>query len=90
MASVNTRISPTGTISRRVASKKMVHLTNIARMLREAFDDVTDGDDDNRRAAKILMCLEEINLYQYHIEAHQFDGDLAGAEDAADRYLLKD
>lgn len=90
MATANHRISPSGTISRRTAGKRMLHRVVTAKLLREAFDDVTDGDNDNRRAAQILMQLQEVNLLEYHVDALQYDGDLANAEQAAERYLLKD
>lgn len=90
MATVNTRISPTGTISRRVAFKKMEHRKVTARMLGEAFDDITDGDGDNRVAASLLMQLQTLNVYEHDVEARAYDGDLAGAEKSCDLYLLKE
>lgn len=90
MAAVNTRLSPTGFISRRTAGKRMTHRVVTATLLREAFDDVTDGDNNNRRAASILMQLQEVNLLEYHVDALQFDGNLSDAEKAAERYLLKE
>lgn len=88
MATPTSRISPTGTISRRVAYRKMQHRKVTARLLGEAFMDITDGDNDNRKAAAILMRLQELNLYEHDVEARQYDGDLAGAEESAMRYLL--
>lgn len=90
MASVNTRISPTGHISRRIAFKKMAHRKATARMLQEVFIDITDGNNDNRVAAALVMQLQTLNLYEHDVEARQYDGDLAGAEVSADRYLLTD
>lgn len=88
MPSVNTRISPTGHISRRIAFKKMTHRKETARMLQEVFMDISDGDGDNRRAASLVMQLQTLNVYEHDVEARQYDGDLAGAEKSADRYLL--
>lgn len=90
MAAVNTRISPTGTISRRVGRKLMGHSIVTTRLLREAFEDITDGDNDNRRAARILVRLEEYELYRHHLASLRYDGDLSGEEKAADQYLQTD
>ena len=90
MATVNTRISPTGTISRRTAGRRMQHRVVTARLLREAFMDITDGDHDNRKAASIMMQLQEVNLLEYHVDALQYDGDLSNADKAAEKYLLSD
>jgi hypothetical protein len=90
MTAINTRISPTGHISRRIAGKRMKHRAVTARLLTEAFDDISDGDNDNRRAARILMQLQELGMYEHHVDAQMYDGDLAGAEKSADLYLLKE
>lgn len=90
MTSVNTRISPTGTISRRTAGRRMTHRVVTAKMLREAFDDLSDGDGDNRRAASIIVHLQEVNLLEYHVDALQYDGDLSNADKAAEKYLLRE
>lgn len=80
-----TKRSDTGSGARRIAlDLQDVHL-HIAKKLKAAVDDLTDGDNDNRTALKELNDIGFINIGMFDVQVSIADKALLDAEAAAQR-----
>ena len=72
-----------GYSGRRVGKQIMRHSTNTAELLYVIADDISDGDNDNRRAMRALHELTRSNLHLSDVGAGLVEGRLDVAEQSA-------
>lgn len=71
-----------GRVTRRIALDSLDVRARVARLLKIAADDLTDGDNDTRRAQLAVNELSLINFDCALVDGKLADGDLPGAETA--------
>lgn len=81
------RDNKVGYAGRRVGKQLMKHSVNAAELLYIVLDDITDGDNDLRRATKAVNELNVRNAHLSDVGAEFVEGDFGAAEQAGKRML---
>lgn len=75
-----TRPKEGGSVARRIALDLQDAQLRVARLLKLASDDITDGDNDTRTAQKALSEVNLINFEMFAVNGKIADGALRDAE----------
>lgn len=81
------RATAVGWLNKALTRRRMARRAKMVGMLAEAYDDITDGDNNTLKASRLINRLQTLMLYEHDTDGYVMDGDFSGAKQVANEYF---